>query len=932
MERINAMDLESGIQQQLVDLVDNLKLFDAQATGGHLLDTRGCIVEVNRAELDMLGLSKVDMIGKPVWEFLTPNERDKSKQSVMAKLAGVWPASVAIVRHYQAKSGRIVAVEVHDRILHDKKGNITGILTTLVEISPQKSLGLPLNQNDQIYLNLTHFLHVYVLRKDRHGTITFANQALTERLNQPLEGKTDLSLFPNHATEYHRGDMQVFMSGEPVESEEDHPFGNDLRRVHVIKAPVYNDEGEIIEVQVVFWEAAKLDAAYRELKAFSELLDSRRKEVREHFADSFEGAIEGRFHMSLEGNFLAVNKEMTSILGLTKEDLTKELGPVTHQDLYNSSALPAKTPDLKPPISASAKKAHTRLMQRLSRDGQVCNNVFNYHRPDGGRIWISETIWRSFDKVNKTPYYQGTLKDVTAERNAAAEKKQAEERYNILSGKYDTIVFQCDLFGNLLYLNGNGERVFGISSSHAIGQNLQKLMVPEEAEKVGTMLENTVNSKPIHFETIFATKGGGRLPVEIVALRYRTLRGDLRIEGLVWDVTKIRRLENEVQAAQQHKQAATLLASVAHDFNNILTVQSLTLARLQHLVANNPGVSDSVAYLMENTVAPAMALCKLLIEEHQNTPLQLVLHDLNQIVSDGIRLAKALAGTHVRIESKLDPLLWRAKLDYCRILHATINLIKNAAEAMPERRGRIEVSTRNFDASQLAELPKMTVGGLMRKPYVVLSIKDDGKGMSKSLIRQIFQAPCTTKDPGQGHGLASPRLKDTVSKHSGCIVVESALGKGTSFHIYLPAERGETLGESIPTVELHETGIAPVKDVSRPRILLVDDDSNLRSMVKMLLENDFDVIEAGRGSEAAKYFEKDKEIAATLLDVNLPDMDGLECLRQIRAQAPSAKVFIFSGMESTLIQAEMLEAGAAAVFKKPEDINLLTKELKAAVH
>jgi CheY-like chemotaxis protein len=206
--------------------------------------------------------------------------------------------------------------------------------------------------------------------------------------------------------------------------------------------------------------------------------------------------------------------------------------------------------------------------------------------------------------------------------------------------------------------------------------------------------------------------------------------------------------------------------------------------------------------------------------------------------------------------------------------------------------------------------------------YVLLHISDTGCGMGKETVEHIFEPFFTTKEIGRGTGLGLAMVHGIVKQHNGHITVKSEVGKGTIFNVFLPAVQDPT--ETV----LESTGIMPA--FGTETVLLVDDEEFIRKLgVRILTKHGYTVLQAKNGREALDLFKKERtNIGVVILDLIMPEMSGIECLRGLLKIDPKVKILVASGYAADTSVKETIQQGAKGFFTKPFRVNEILREVR----
>jgi CheY-like chemotaxis protein len=217
------------------------------------------------------------------------------------------------------------------------------------------------------------------------------------------------------------------------------------------------------------------------------------------------------------------------------------------------------------------------------------------------------------------------------------------------------------------------------------------------------------------------------------------------------------------------------------------------------------------------------------------------------------------------------------------------------------------------------------IRGIRPGLFAVLTVADEGVGMTDEIKQRIFEPFFTTKSSGQGTGLGLAMVYGLAHSSGGTVVVDSAPGAGSRFHMYLPAS-----ASALPAAPISELPTVPMRSIGdRPVIILADDEAGLREMLRMVLEHEgYEVVEAANGEEAiASFIARRSDVAAVLLDVQMPVLGGIEAYKRIRALAPGMPVILGTGYVGDADLAAIRDAGADDLMLKPYEMRDLLDRL-----
>jgi signal transduction histidine kinase/ActR/RegA family two-component response regulator len=384
-------------------------------------------------------------------------------------------------------------------------------------------------------------------------------------------------------------------------------------------------------------------------------------------------------------------------------------------------------------------------------------------------------------------------------------------------------------------------------------------------------------------------------------------------DRLTAEIAERERAEARLLQAQKMEAIGQLTGGIAHDFNNLLTavVGSLDLLlrrtddpKLRRLAGNALQAADRGAQLTSQLLAFSRR------QRLSPSPVH-----PNEIVSGMGDLLARTIGPHVRVETRLEGNLWQALADPTQLEVMLLNLAINARDAMPAG-GRLTIATRNVDP-----VPPQITNELSPGQYVAIAVSDTGTGMSPTVLARAFEPFFTTKEQGKGTGLGLAQLYGFAKQSGGTARIDSREGEGTTVTIYLPrTERVSVVAEP----EILQPG-----PTERVRVLIVDDDDDVRNVAAALIEEIGYEVETAESGEAALKLLTPGRFALVITDVAMPGMTGVELARQLRRSSPDLPIIFASGYADVQTFGE--ELLRESLLKKPYRIAELAARISAAL-
>jgi len=392
------------------------------------------------------------------------------------------------------------------------------------------------------------------------------------------------------------------------------------------------------------------------------------------------------------------------------------------------------------------------------------------------------------------------------------------------------------------------------------------------------------------------------------------------MQGYLFDITQYKALQLQFHQAQKMESIGRLAGGVAHDFNNLLTVINGHVEILRgQFRAGDPVLEQLEQVAMAG--ARAARLTRQLLAFSRRQMLQLEPVALNEIVADMHRMLQRLIGEDVHLETDLARGLPGVLGDTGQLEQVVVNLAVNSRDAMPDG-GDLRIRTRlvDVDTAYCQSHRPMTPGR-----YCLLEVVDTGSGMGEEVAARVFEPFFTTKEKGKGTGLGLATVYGIVKQIGGFIWLESAVGQGTTFRIFLPALEGEAGHRAA-------AGHAATPLRGSERVLVVEDEEMVRRLaVRVLTSHGYEVLEAVNGKAALELLDSlppEGGVALVLSDVIMPGMGGRELMEHLQRRPNSPRMLFMSGYtEESIARQGILELGVQFI-QKPFDVSHLLRVVR----
>ena len=542
-------------------------------------------------------------------------------------------------------------------------------------------------------------------------------------------------------------------------------------------------------------------------------------------------------------------------------------------------------------------------------------------RKDGEKIPV-EIRSQSIEYMGK-PVILNVARDVSLRVEMESALRESEERYrSVVENSSDGIMIIGE-GSRIIYANALLARIFGHPLRFIEGSRLEQYL---DNDNVAYLMKNAPAEKPATgnepLDDVFqiVRRDGEQRQVKIRTNQFTDSGGSCKTVAQVFDITDQLRMEEEKKQledqflhAQKLEAIGTLAGGIAHDFNNLLMgIQGrLSMMRMQ-MDTGDPNTDNIGA--IETIVVSAANLTRQLLGFARKGQYEIKPVSINDLIEKSTQMF-IRTRKEIHLQTYLQPYIQKVDVDPGQIEQVLINMYVNAWQAMPEG-GNLVIETKNVQLDSAFCMPYDVEAG----DYVKIAITDTGAGMDSETMRRIFEPFFTTKGVGKGTGLGLASAYGIIGNHRGIIQVESVVGQGTSFLIYLPVSRSVDLEQPMDTAGLIE---------GQGTVLIVDDEAeSIQAEETMLQRLGYDVLVASSGTEALGiYREKQDLIDLVTLDMIMPGMGGKETFELLRQIDPDVKVLFISGYGINHDIEEIVQDDLCGFLQKPFNIVELSQKV-----
>jgi PAS domain S-box-containing protein len=473
--------------------------------------------------------------------------------------------------------------------------------------------------------------------------------------------------------------------------------------------------------------------------------------------------------------------------------------------------------------------------------------------------------------------------DITERKRAEQALQESEARYRLITENTNDLISMTDQDGYFIYVSPSYQPVLGYDPPTLIGRSAIDLVHDDDLIAMQHTTHQIRSTDAAQVTQRWRHADGSWRWIE-VQITTAVQQGMVYRVAIGRDITERKRIETQFFQAQKMESIGLLAGGIAHDFNNIVSVViGFIGSALEDLPRESP--AQRALKIAEESAWRGAKLTRQLLTFARKQMVELRVLNLNTVIVELSNMLRRLIGEDIELVTLLDADLWHVKADIGQLEQVITNLVVNARDAMPDG-GKLIIKTSNI----VLEGTTAQQQNLPAGRYIVLAISDTGSGMGSEVLQHIFEPFFTTKEVGKGTGLGLATCYSIVKQHSGAIQVDSSVGQGTTFTIYLAC------------VEATDAPVQSAEPAGMPRgtetVLLVEDEPLVRELERAILnEQGYIVLEAINGEEAWQIVQAPARPAITLLitDLVMPQMGGKALAELVVGQYPNIKVLFVSG-------------------------------------
>jgi PAS domain S-box-containing protein len=864
------------------------------------LDKEGTVTFCNDYLLRVTGWKREEVIGADWFSNFIPDADVTVKKIFFESIeAGEIPAHRE--NPIKTKTGEVRAIVWNNTILRDITGNIVGTASLGEDVTErqqtEKALGRLRRQYELILQSVGEGIHGIGL----DGKIIFENAAAAKLLGAQAE---DLIGKPAHETIHHSHEdgsaypkeecpiYQTLRDGAVRHSSKEFFWRSDGSSfpVDYVSAPLRDERGEIAGGVVTFrdiTERKKAEDAIRESE--------------ERIRAILESALDCVITMDHQGRVVEFNPAAEKTFGYKRDEAIGQL-------LANLI------------IPSSLREHHERGLTHYLSTGEAPvlgkRVELTGMRSDRSEFPVELAITRIGSQ--EPPMFTGFIRDIT-------ERKQAEDRLGeqgkLLYLAQDAIMVR-DMEDRVEFWNHGAENLYGWTAAEVQGKEASSFLYDDEPAATAAARAAVIENGIWTGECKHTCKDGGTV---MVRSRWTLVRDELAAPKCILiintDITEQKKIEEQFLRAQRLESIGTLASGVAHDLNNILVPILMAAPLLRGRVP--AGERDKLLAIVQSSAERGASIVRQVLTFARGADGDRLLLQPIHLVQEIAKIIEETFPKSVAVRTNYPEDLWTIVADPTQLHQILLNLCINARDAMPTG-GTLTLALENFEVDD--HYASMTPGA-KAGPHVLLEVSDTGTGIPRQTIDKIFDPFFTTKDRGQGTGLGLSTVIGIVKSHGGFIEVDSKVGRGSRFKVFLPANMSELAAtQSFEAVRLPAA--------NGELLLIVDDEKSILQVAKAILEgHGYRVLTAADATEALAIFAlRMDEIELVLTDLTMPFMDGVALIRTLQKMKPNVRVIASTGRGLQDGRAnEIADLNICASLTKPYNKNKLLKTLHDAL-
>jgi PAS domain S-box-containing protein len=849
----------------------------------------------------MRGFSPEEAMAQTVAETLTPASLEVAMNTLRKELeieaAGIRDPNRTTRLEMEAlcKDGSTVWGETTLSLLRNREGNPAGILGITRDITDRRKAEEAIRDSERRYRLLAENVNDVIFTLDMNPAFTYISPSVTRLLG--LTVQEALAQIPAEALT--PGSLEVAMNALREELEIEAGGSKDPMRTRTLELEAVCKDGSTVWTETTFSGLRDEKGTATGIIGITRDISERRKaeevirESEQRYRLLAENANDVIFTADMNMRFTYISPSVTRMRGFSPEEAAAQ----TPAEAITPASLELVTNTFREELEIEAAGTGDPNRMRMMEMEEICK--------DGSTLWTETTFSFLRDKQGNPTGILGITRDISERRKTEEALRLSEEKFRNLFETSRDFLFIGTIDGRVIDCSKSAIDFFGYSREEIIKTNLRELyMYPEERERfVKKVLDESFVE---NYELKLKKKDGTPIDTLATVVLRRDRDGTVvGLQGAVKDITKMKRLEQQLIQSEKLSGLGTMISGVAHELNNPLTVimgnTELMLMDKSLSIRDN----KSLKIIFKESERAARIVSGLLTFAREHRP-ERGLVNINDIVIESYKLREYnLITNNIEVTLSLAADIPPTLADPYQIQQVFTNIIHNARDALMEKGGG-----------------SLAIRSVRKDQTIVVEFEDNGPGIKKENLKRIFDPFFTTKDVGKGTGLGLSMAYGIINEHGGTIEVDSEVNKGTIFTVVLPI----ISGPEYPTT-IH--GVREDTAMTGKSILIIDDEKYIRDLLKQVLsERGHWVKTVSTADDAIQLLEK-KTFDAVVIDMKMPGMGGIGLYTHFEKRRPELAetvLFITGDVLSDDTRA-FLETTSCRYIEKPFKIDAFISAL-----
>jgi PAS domain S-box-containing protein len=616
---------------------------------------------------------------------------------------------------------------------------------------------------------------------------------------------------------------------------------------------------------------------------------------RVRYFDLYNLAPVGYLTLSQQGIIIEANLTMANFLGVVRGALVQR--PLSHFIF---------------PEDQDSYYFHRKQLVKIGETGGTVVCELRMVRADGSLFWARLQALPALE-TDSVPECRIIISDITKQKLAEIEVRTSKEQWEKTFDAMSDIVTIQDKDMHIVRANKAAYQFFQTNYEGLQGKHCYEIFTGGSQPCVGCPLVETLHDIGNH-ATVIKHEILGKI-FYVSSAPIVAENGELQyLIHVARDITEQKKMEEELFQSHKMEAIGTLAGGIAHDFNNILSAIIGFSELAMHDLPDDSRAKQDIEQVVISGRRAADLVKQILTFSRKGVQQRLPFQP-HLIVKEALKMLRATLPTTISIAENIDSGCGSILSDPMSVHQIVVNLCTNAFHSMENEKGTLTVKLCRKEIRQEDIVESDVVPG----PFIELSVRDTGRGMDKKTMARIFEPYFTTKEVGKGSGLGLAVVHGIVKTLHGFVEVESEPGKGSTFHVYIPA-----LEKAAPVL-----ATISIKEIPRgtERILIVDDEDVIITLNKTTLELLGYKVTATTSSKEAleRVYTSADDFDLVITDQTMPDLSGIELAREIMKRKPDLPIILCSGYSSIMTEEEALAQGIKKYAMKPVDIRTLAQ-------